>query len=56
LQYISDTPPVAAGDLHRLTARLANLLGCKNEICASAVGKLPPQTSGKFRLTCRAET
>ena len=56
LQFVSDLVPVDAGDLNRLTARLANLLGCKNEIRAAAVEKLPPQTSGKFRLTCRAET
>ena len=56
LQFIPDAVPVAAGDLNRLTARLASLLGCKNEIHAAVVDKLPPQTSGKFRLTCRAES
>lgn len=55
LRFISDVVPVAAGDLNRLTARLAKLLGCKNEIRAVTADKLPPQTSGKFRLTCRAE-
>jgi phenylacetate-CoA ligase len=56
LQFISDAVPADAGDLNRLTARLTSLLGLKNEIRAAAVEKLPPQTSGKFRLTCRAET
>ena len=56
LQFISDAVPAEAGDLNRLTARLAGLLGLKNKIRAAAVEKLPPQTSGKFRLTCRAET
>lgn len=55
LQFIPDGLLGAAGDLRRLTARLASLLGCKNEIPAVAVDKLPPQTSGKFRLTCRVE-
>ncbi len=55
LQFIPDTVPVATADLNHLTARLANLLGLKNEIHAVAVDKLPPQTSGKFRLTCRVE-
>jgi acyl-coenzyme A synthetase/AMP-(fatty) acid ligase len=55
LQFISDAVPVAAGDLNRLTARLGKLLGLKNEIRAAAVDKLPPQTSGKFRLTSRVE-
>ena len=56
LQFVSDAVPVDAGDLNRLTTRLAKLLGCNQEIRAVAVDKLPPQTSGKFRLTCRAET
>jgi len=56
LQFIPDAMVIDAGDLARLTARLANLLGHQNEIRAVAVEKLPPQTSGKFRLTCRAES
>ena len=56
LQFVSDAVPVAAGDLNRLTAHLAKLLGLKQEIRAAVVEKLPPQTSGKFRLTCRAES
>ena len=56
LQFISDAIPVAVEDLNRLTARLVKLLGLKNEIRVVAVDKLPPQTSGKYRLTCRAET
>jgi phenylacetate-CoA ligase len=56
LQFILDAVTVDAGDLNRLTARLAKLLGLKQEIRVAAVEKLPPQTSGKFRLTSRAET
>jgi len=55
LQFIPDAVPATTGDLSRLTAHLAGLLGLKNEIRAVAVDKLPPQPSGKFRLTCRAD-
>ena len=55
LQFVSDVVTVSVSDLNRLTARLASRLGLKNEICAVAVAKLPPQTSGKFRLTSRVE-
>ncbi len=55
LQFISDVVAVDAGDLNRLTARLTEQFGLKSEIRIVAVEKLPPQTSGKFRLTCRAE-
>ena len=56
LQFISDVVAVDAGDLNRLTARLTEQFGLKSEIRIVAVEKLPPQTSGKFRLTCRAES
>jgi len=56
LQFIPDAVRMEAMALPRLTARLVNLLGHQNEIRAVAVEKLPPQTSGKFRLTCRAES
>ena len=55
LQFISDVVAVDAGDLNRLTARLTEQFGLKSEIRIVAVENLPPQTSGKFRLTCRAE-
>jgi phenylacetate-CoA ligase len=51
LQFISDAVAVDAADLLRVTARLKKLLGLQNEIPAVAVDKLPPQPSGKFRLT-----
>ena len=54
LQFISDVVAIDAGDLNRLTARLKNLLGLQTEIPAVAVDKLPPQPSGKFRLTYQA--
>ncbi len=54
LQFVLDSVPVAVEDLNRLTACLANLLGLNQLIRAIAVEKLPPQPSGKFRLTCRA--
>jgi len=38
-----------------LTRQIENLLQLENKIFVSAVEKLPPLTSGKFRLTCRAE-
>ena len=57
LQFISDAVAVNEVELHRLTARLQQLLGFKNDagqISAEAVTKLPPQPSGKFRLTYQA--
>jgi len=56
LQFIPDAVAPAPGDLRRLTGRLAKLLGLPSEIPAVAVDKLPPQTSGKFRLTYCAES
>ena len=56
LKFISDAVPARPADLHRLTARIASLLGLNNAIPAVRVEKLPPQSSGKFRLTCRVES
>jgi phenylacetate-CoA ligase len=52
LQFISDRERPGAEELNRLTQRIENLLQLK--IAVSAVKKLPPLTSGKFRLTCHA--
>lgn len=54
LQFVSDVMAVDAADLNRLTAGIENLLGLENGIRAEAVDKLPPQPSGKFRLTYQA--
>ncbi len=54
LQFISDVVAIDAGDLNRLTARLKNVIGRRTEIPATAVDKLPPQPSGKFRLSYQA--
>jgi phenylacetate-CoA ligase len=54
LQFIADREVPGAEELNRVTARLENLLQLENKIAVSAVEKLPPLTSGKFRLTCRA--
>jgi phenylacetate-CoA ligase len=54
LQFIADREAPDAEELNRVTARLENLLQLENKIAVSAVEKLPPLTSGKFRLTCRA--
>jgi phenylacetate-CoA ligase len=54
LQFIADREVPGAEELNRVTARLENLLQLENKITVAAVEKLPPLTSGKFRLTCRA--
>lgn len=51
LQFMSDSVAIDATDLNRLLARLKELLDAEKEIPAAAVDKLPPQPSGKFRLT-----
>lgn len=56
LKYIADPRAAAPADLPRLTARIAALLGLPGAIPAVRVEKLPPQPSGKFRLTCRVES
>ena len=54
LQFISDVVAIDAAGLNRLTARLKTLLGLQTEIPTTMVDKLPPQPSGKFRLTYQA--
>jgi phenylacetate-CoA ligase len=54
LQFIPDREVPGAAELECLTGRIENLLQLKNKITVSAVEKLPPLTSGKFRLTGRA--
>jgi phenylacetate-CoA ligase len=54
LQFIADREVSSLEMLKRVTERIQNLLQLKNKISISAVEKLPPLTSGKFRLTCRA--
>jgi hypothetical protein len=54
LQFIPDRQAPGAEELNGLTGQIENLLQLKNNIAVSAVEKLPPLTSGKFRLTCRA--
>ena len=54
LQFIPDREIPGAEEFKTVTAKIENLLQLKNEIVVRAVEKLPPLTSGKFRLTCRA--
>jgi len=54
LQFIPDREVPGAGELKDATGQIENLLRLENKIAVSAVAKLPPLTSGKFRLTCRA--
>jgi len=54
LQFIPDREVPGAGELKGVTGQLENLLRLENKIVVSTVEKLPPLTSGKFRLTCRA--
>ena len=54
LQFIADQEAPGAEMLKHVTERIKNLLQLKHKISISAVEKLPPLTSGKFRLTCRA--
>ena len=54
LQFIPDRGRPSAETLKRVTERIENLLQPENKITVSAVDKLPPLTSGKFRLTGRA--
>jgi phenylacetate-CoA ligase len=55
LQFIPDREAPGAQELKCLTGRMENLLQLENKISVAAVEKLPPLTSGKFRLTCRVE-
>jgi phenylacetate-CoA ligase len=54
LQFIPDRQAPGAEELNGLTGQIENLLQLENNIAVSAVEKLPPLTSGKFRLTSRA--
>jgi phenylacetate-CoA ligase len=54
LQFIPDREVPVVGELNGLTEQIADLLQLENKIAISVVEKLPPLTSGKFRLTCRA--
>ncbi len=54
LQLIMDREVPGAGELIGLTGQIENLLQLENKVTVRAVDKLPPLTSGKFRLTCRA--
>ena len=54
LQFIPDHEVPTADELNGVTEQIQNLLQLENEIAVKAVEKLPPLTSGKFRLTCRA--
>jgi phenylacetate-CoA ligase len=54
LQFIPDRKVAGAGELKGVIGQIENLLRLENKIAVSVVEKLPPLTSGKFRLTCRA--
>jgi phenylacetate-CoA ligase len=54
LQYIPDREPPTAQTLAGVTAQLQDLLQLEQPVTTEAVKLLPPLTSGKFRLTCRA--
>jgi phenylacetate-CoA ligase len=56
LQFIPDRETPSAATLKSLAANLADLLQLEVRLDIEPVKMLPPQTSGKFRLTCRAET
>lgn len=53
LQFIGDREPPSAETLHRVSRRIEELLQLPTKITVNAVDKLPPLTSGKFRLTGR---
>ncbi|HZI32386.1 MAG TPA: hypothetical protein VFF11_08585, partial [Candidatus Binatia bacterium] len=54
LKFIADREAPSAGDLRCVTGKIENLLQLQNGISVTAVDKLPPLPSGKFRLTHRA--
>ena len=54
LQFIPDREVSSAEELESVTEKIENLLQLENAIAVMLVEKLPPLTSGKFRLTCRA--
>ena len=53
MQYIPDRERPATATLNELTARIGEVLQLNGTIPVEAVNKLPPLTSGKFRLTSR---
>lgn len=55
LQFIPDREPPTVGAIHSFAAKLGDLLQLEARLDVEPVKMLPPQTSGKFRLTCRAE-
>ena len=55
LQFVPDRESPADAVLNSLAAKLADLLQLQTRLDVEPVKMLPPQTSGKFRLTCRAE-
>jgi phenylacetate-coenzyme A ligase PaaK-like adenylate-forming protein len=54
LQYVPDREKPGDAELNGLTARIREVLQLKTAIPVEAVNKLPPLTSGKFRLTSRS--
>jgi len=54
LEFIPDREVPGGGKLKTVTERIETLLQLENKITVNAVEKLPPLTSGKFRLTSRA--
>ena len=55
LEFIPDRELPSAATLNSIAAKLADLLQLEARPDIEPVKMLPPQTSGKFRLTCRAE-
>ncbi|HUC86157.1 MAG TPA: hypothetical protein VL970_13255, partial [Candidatus Acidoferrales bacterium] len=55
LQFIPDREPPSSQTLAAVTGRLRELLQLEQAVTTEPVQLLPPLTSGKFRLTCRAE-
>jgi phenylacetate-CoA ligase len=56
LQFIPANALPTTEGLNCVTKRIENLLQLQNRIVVESVKMLPPLTSGKFRLTSRAET
>lgn len=54
LQFIPDREPPTGEMLNDVAVRLQDLLGMEGVVNVEEVKMLPPLTSGKFRLTCRA--
>jgi phenylacetate-CoA ligase len=56
LRFAPEGAGPAKAELRRVTARLETLLGSRAEITIEAMPVLLPEPSGKFRLTCPADT